>query len=671
MNKDANWYLEQLQNADAREEAWRRECAAAEKTYTDSLRFNILFSNTELLLAALTGNKPKPVIRVRFPKQNSQSALERETARVVGEVVERAVTYNNERTDFQNEVRALGKAALLCGRGVAWVSYEPEVRAVQRSTGFDATDDGTEMLDEEIADQKVRLETLDYKSFRFGWAQKWADVPWVARLRVMTQDDLEAEFADQARQIPLCYRPDGQTGKRSKEQPAAAAVWEIWDKESKEVVWVAENHPALLRVLPDPLGLPGFFPCVKPLQFVEGRGLAAVPEYRLYKKTAKSLENICRRIDGLVSSIKAVACAPAAVAKEINALQDEDDNSVVTVDSTEIGQNNGLNGIISEYPNTGKSAVLDVLERRKQSALNEIYEITGIADILRGQGSAEETATASRIKGIFGSLRLKSRQRRLQEFIRDVFKLITDVVCENFTERALREMSGLVLPSQAQRNEAQKVADLAAANGNTPPPEAAEVLEKPSWAQVLCTLRTDKLRAYTIEVESTATAFDEDEEEKSRRLELFKQVTDTLQSALPLMSQTPVLAPMFKNLLGFVVDAYGQSRILKESVESCLSALEQGLTAPRPQPQPSAEQTLAQAEWLKAQAEMANVEVKKMQVQLQLQQERARLEQDERKNAAEVQLKAAKLHSDARAKEADLLLKAGNAAKAAGRTTPL
>ncbi len=57
-------------------------------------------------------------------------------------------------------------------------------------------------------------------------------------------------------------------------------------------------------------------------------------------------------------------------------------------------------------------------EARSQ-VLNDIYQITGLSDIIRGESNPNETATAQRMKGQWGSLRVRDRQRDLQRFCRD------------------------------------------------------------------------------------------------------------------------------------------------------------------------------------------------------------------------------------------------------------
>lgn len=643
--KNAQWYLRQIQDAQERTEKWRAECAEAEKTYASALRFNVLFSNTQLLLAALVNNNPKPVIRVRFPKENAQSAPERQLARTVGEVSERAVLFNNEETHFHNALRDLALCALLHGRGVFWLSYE---------TNLDTEESGTQ-----ITRQAVRVQNLGYKDLLCSYARSWEQTAWVARRHIMTQHDLNEKFGTAtAAQIPLTYKEDTKNPSAQKGAADAAVVWEIWDKEEKNVIFVSENYPEILQRLDDPLGLPGFFPCPKPLQFIETPSMDPVPEYRLYKKTAKEVDRICGRINALMQAVKAVACAPASVSKELSQLAEEDDGAVVSVDVPEIGANGGLENIISEYPNASKIQVLSALEQRKHTALQEIYDITGIADILRGQGSAEETATQSRIKGVFGSLRLKSRQRALQVFVRDTFKMITDIICENFTEEILRPLTCIELPTQQQKAQAIIAQENCKQQGQPLPAEVSQTLEKPSWTEVIATLREDKLRSYTIEVESTATAFEEGENEKQERLDLFKQTVSTLQAALPLMAAQPELAGMFKNLLNFTVDAFGQSRVLKESVEAALSALEQKFTAPKPSAGPSPEQMLAQAEMMKAQVEIKKAQLREFEMQLEAQKTAAELGQSASKNAEDANIKTLQILQQAKASQADLQLKA-------------
>ena len=106
--KSVAYYQKLVEQAWGKSEKWRKEAKEVWTTYNDARRFNVLYSNTDLLLGALASPSPKPVIRVRFAKQTDGSESERTLARTAAEAAERAVVYNNDQfdRDFARKLRA-------------------------------------------------------------------------------------------------------------------------------------------------------------------------------------------------------------------------------------------------------------------------------------------------------------------------------------------------------------------------------------------------------------------------------------------------------------------------------------------------------------------------------------------------------------------------------------
>lgn len=646
--RDAEYYLNQISAASAREEKYRKICQDIDKNYCGENYYNVLFSNTELLLGALVCQNPKPVIRTRFPRQNAQNLKEKALALTVGEAVERAVIYNNDNIDFKGVLEDIVLCALLNGRGVAWLSYEPEIE--QKPMPEQNPPEDEPLFAEEIKSQRVKLKCVDYEDFRFGFAKRWEDVPWVAVRHLLNKKEAKARFgASAAEKLNYSYRP---VSNREEKDLKLACVWEFWHKADGNVVFVSEGFDGVLKTAPNPYGLEGFFPMPEPLRFIKAKKLKAVPEYIIYRKEAESLERTERRIDALVKNIKANAVAAAKNKEELASVLEAGDGEIVTVQTGDIAAAGGLSGVIMEYPNEGKVKVVQSLVTRKADLLETIYAVTGIADILRGQSNAQETAAAQRIKGRFGSLRLQKRQSQVQEFIRGIYRVMTDIVCEHFTQETLKNVSSLELLDGEEKAALSLKTEQLAEQGSEIPPKTAELLQKPSWDEVITVLRQNGLRSYIIDVESSATAFDDEAEDKSARSELFTAVTSVLQNALPAMAQQPSLVPLYKQLINFWVDGFKYSRTLKESLNESLNAFEAALKTPQPQ-QPQPEMLLAQAEQVKAQAELLNA--------------RANAEQGERelilkaqKEAQELEIKKQKLLADIAKLEAELFLKRQN-----------
>ena len=653
--KGVNFYQNLISDEKKRLEKWLDEAAECKSLYKTERRYNVLYANTDLLLSALVTNNPKPVIRVRFAKQNAENPAERNLARTCGEVAERAVIYNNDNFDLRNAISDAALETLLTGRGVLRVCYEPTIETKKVSEPFFGPSGETlgvvEEEQEEIVTQKVTLQSVAYKDFLCSPVSDWSKVWWGAFKHLMSREELVKRFGPEAEEVPLSLKetPGGKSAE-GKEIKEVAAVWEVWDKNEKSVSFVVEGYPKMLAQEEDPYGLEGFFPVARPLQFVHGEDMTPVPEYRLYKRTAEELTQVVKRIDENVKNIRSRAFYAAKYKDEMARLDEAEDNTSIPIDANvaELAQNGGIGSLVAEFPNAGKSQVLSVLEARKQSALAEIYDITGIADIMRGVSDAAETAAAQRIKGQFGSVRLRARQTALQCFIRDAFRLAAELVCEHFTPEILQQICVLDLPTDEQKAQFSKAQQM----GQMLPPAALEALNKPTWSDILQVLRKDRLRNYTLEVESSGTIFDDTEENKAQRLDLFKNISALLSQSLPFMQGNPEFIDAIKDNVLYVVDAFPQSRVLKESFENAFAAWEARIKRPAPA-QPTPDQIIAQAEQLKAQAELMSAQARQAEAQAKIIQageklnlDKAKLAKDTAKDVEDLKIKRAQLDAE-------------------------
>lgn len=129
-----------------------------------------------------------------------------------------------------------------------------------------------------------------------------------------------------------------------------------------------------------------------------------------------------------------------------------------------------------------------------------------------------------------------------------------------------------------------------------PTPEQLEedklIAEACSWEEISGVLHSDDRRNYSVDVETDATAFEDEEAEKQQRIEYVRAMTEMLQAWVPAIQANPSLAPFAKELAMFSAAAFKVGRTLEESLGD---AFDQIKNMP-PQPNPEAE---------KLQAEMA------------------------------------------------------------------
>jgi hypothetical protein len=161
-----------------------------------------------------------------------------------------------------------------------------------------------------------------------------------------------------------------------------------------------------------------------------------------------------------------------------------------------------------------------------------IYEITGIADIMRGSTAASETLGAQQLKTQFGSMRMEKRQKNVAKFVRDIVRLKVEVMVENFDPKTLSMMTGMEFT--------QEVYDI---------------------------LTDDMMRSYRIDIETDSTITQDAQVEKQGRIELVGAVTDFMEKVGPQVQAGLMPPQVMTELLGFAVRGFKVGRTLEDTLD--------------------------------------------------------------------------------------------------------
>jgi hypothetical protein len=500
-------WVAELNLADKLESDWRTEADAiydkyeAEEEKTSS--FCILWSNTEILSAAVYNSTPKPDVRRRFRDSDK-------LGKAVAQVLERSIAYELDDYDFDDEIDAAVLDVLLVGRGIVRIKYEPNVVQIPAG-GAEQGAEGEGAYEEKLADQSASCEHVQWKDFRHGPGKRWRDVPWIAFRHEFTQEMAEAHFGPEIA-TALKYQQgegteDATRDKQVKEMFKVCEAWEVWDKDQKRVLFIAPTYsdgPCL--VVPDPLHLKQFWPMPRPAYAVRNsRTLTPVPLYRLYKQQADELDRVSARINVVVKALKMRGAYNAAL-KELQKIFESDDTEMLPIENAAmVAETGGLDKNIWIMPVEQLIVVLKGLYEARAEIKQTIYEIIGIGDILRGASNPNETAAAQQIKSNWGSIRVQKMQREIQRMVRDLMRLKGEVIAEQFTQEQLAAITQVELPTTVQQQQAGAVVQQAQATGQQPSPDAVKALSSPAWEDVMKVLKSDELRSYRVDVETDST----------------------------------------------------------------------------------------------------------------------------------------------------------------------
>jgi hypothetical protein len=441
-----------------------------------------------------------------------------------------------------------------------------------------------------------------------------------------------------ARQIPTDQGPETLNAYRdSKRQYNLAKICELWDKETLKVYWLSKGMSHFIDVRDDPLNFEGFFPCPKPLYATTtSDNLVPVPDFVLYQDQAMELDILSDRIDGLVKALRVRGVYDASQPALQRLMTEGDNNSLIPVDKwAAFSEKGGLKGSVDLLPLDTIAQALIQCYQARADIKGQIYEITGISDIIRGQSAASETATAQQIKGQYAGLRLRSMQEDVALFATEVIRLKAQVMCMRYQPQTILAYSA-----------AEQMSDA----------------DKALIPQALQLIRDKPLRNFRIDIAADSLVQIDEAQEKQDRLQFLQAFGGFLQQALPVGQASPELVPVMMDLLKYGVQAFKASRPLEGTIDAATEQLKQMAAQPRENPAAQQAQMEAQAEQAKSQMLMqieqaklqqsAQVEALKAQNDQQLEQMKQQFEAQlaQQKIAAEQQMAKYKADLDAATK---------------------
>jgi hypothetical protein len=646
------YWHDQIETAQKTFDKWEKRGQKVVKRYRDErdaiemprMKFNILWSNIQVLFPSLYGRQAKPEVSRRFSDQDP-------VGRLASTMLERVMEYETTQfADFDNAMRGVVEDRLLPGRGTAWIRYEPiivggnpevegQLEDLQEAQVYDVVEEPVERIDAAHSP----IDYVYWADFLHSPARTWDEVWWVARAVYMTKEEGVERFGDVFKNVSLTSQNTDMDGKNPMTAKMTydkkAKVYEIWNKRSGKVCWIAKGYPQALDERDDPLDLEEFFPCPKPLLATTTTGtMIPIPDYCEYEDQAQELDNLTQRIYLLTKACKAVGVFNAEFKELARMFSEGVDNKLFPVTGwAAMSEKGGLKGAIDMMDTSQIIVTLRELYAAREQVKQSIYEIMGISDILRGSSKAQETLGAQQLKANFGSLRLRSAQGDVARFATDVFKLKAQIICKFYPPELIVEMSGVMNTQDGQNPELLQAA--------------------------IQLLSNSTIRDFHIAVEADSLAQIDEQAEKQAAAEAVETIGSFLQSSLPIMQSVPEMLPMMSEMLLFLVRRFRAGRGMEGAIEQAMKALSDKAAQAAQQPQQNPEmmklQADQQAEQMRMQAQ-AQTEQMKMQADAQLTQVKAQLDMQmqQAKVQAEMQLQQMKAEFEVAKQNNEMQIKA-------------
>ena len=632
---DAKPWLALIADAEHCFEAYNTKCDTIDDLYaklsslgntTADREFKIFWANMAVLCPSIYARPPVPVVVPKFKDRT-------ELARRASEILERALISVTDANDGQlHEACKLVRDDLaIHARGVMWLRN---------------------------SDTMVEFDQLDRGDFLHEPARKWREVGWVARRDWLTRRQMHERFPDTEEDwLQSAVFKERKDSREEYKGEQKAGVWQIWSKPKRIVVWVSEGVEVVLDqrtpgepqqdgFLPLP-NLESFFPCPKPAYATcQRRSLIPVPDFLYYKDQVEEINEMTARISSLAEALRMKGFYPSGAGDLAQAIENvfaDQENRAVLVGVSNFAALGGssLKESIVWLPVQDVATVITELVALRRQLIEDVYQITGLSDIMRGQTDPNETLGAQELKAQTGAVRIREKQAEMIRLARDAIRMAGEIMAENFTPEALLDMSQIkdlptaqVVQQQAMQAVQQQTMqiDQAIMQARQNPQIMQAVQQNPQLAQqalqkasqqkqqiqqqaqsqvaqavtvekVMEMLRSEKVRPFVLDIETDSTIQPDEDAEKQRRTEFITAVGGFIGQVVPVAAQLPEIAPLASEMLKFLASGFRAGRELEGAIEKFAETVEQKASQPQP---PSPEAQAAQA---KAQAEQQKLQI--------------------------------------------------------------
>jgi hypothetical protein len=481
-------------------------------------------------------------------------------------------------------------------------------------------EDGSELAPAVPATQKKLTEDVDFDYVHWRdclWspARTWHEVRWVAFAAQMSRADLVERFGEEiGKAVPLQSTKKSDDETKTEDPWARACVWEVWCKDSENVYWYVEGYPNILDVKDDPLGLGGFFPCPRPmLANLTTSELMPRPDFVLAQDLYDEVDLVRTRITLLERAIRVTGVYDKANGSVRRLLEESGENELYPVDNWAMfAEKGGLRGSVDYLPLEQIVAALTSLRDYSSELMDLLYQVTGMADIMRGQATvAGSSATEQAIKAKFGSVRVQAMQDDFARFASEALSLKAEIISRHF------DVATIIKGANIQRTS----------------PDAALM------APALELIKSEDM-PFRVEVKPEAVSLTDFGALKSERMELLMGLSSFMQATAPLAQSMPSATPFLLRMLQWAIAGFKGSSEIEGVMDGAISQAEKAAQQPQqavqPDPRMLTQQMKGQQDLAKVNAEL---QADLMRTQAEVQADAQREENQARWNVREASAK--------------------------------
>lgn len=568
----SEYWMNEIKAAEKNTQKWHEQGEKIVRRFLDRRdiqeenknKINLFTTNTMILISTLYAKFPKPVVTREYEDPND------DVARVAAEIMERCLKIR-PRDSFDAAMHHIVQDRLVPGAGTMWIRYEP---TFEKKMAPAVTDPMTGMVVkeameyEEIVAEKVVEDYVFWKDILWSPSRTWEGVRWVARRVRMTKEDATKRFgALIANQLSYTKEGLSSTGSPSGgggEAPdfdnlETAVIYEIWCKTTRKVHWVSTGFNLILDEKPDPLKLPNFFPTPRFLMALNSTSnYMPRPDYLLAQDQYQELDMVNNRITWLERAVKVVGVWDGVNTDIERVFSEATENQLIPLRSfKEFMEKGGFKGSVDWLPLDMIVGALEKLRSYRQDLISQIYEITGISDIMRGATKASETLGAQQLKAQYGSVKLQYLQMEVAAFVEEALQIKAEIIRKFFMDQSI-----------------VKYANVGYMYDQELIGQALELLKSPDYE-------------FRVEVQADSMAVPEFNAERDGRMNFIRAVSEMMVTIEPLAEKSPEAGIAMLEIIKWGAGSFRSGRQVEGIIDNAVKAITKKLMTPQPPPEPN------------------------------------------------------------------------------------
>lgn len=394
-------------------------------------------------------------------------------------------------------------------------------------------------------------------------------------------------------------------------------VYEYWDIYEKECKWLPENGSDFITplsyLIPEQTdeyvetnglyNLEGLFPCPPPLIInAPTDQFWPITEFSQLEDVITDIHTIFARMISATRAFRSRLLFDNNVEgleAALHEAKEGDTFGVPNLASSLASSGNSLEGVVQYIPVETILNALNALYTGLDQRLGVLFRISGTNDLLQGLTAEQSGKTLGerQMEEKYATNQLYELQRKMSEFVRDSYQLMTEIAIKNFKQASLDRY---IMP------------------------ETLDPVHRQRYQSAIGMLKQDSKR-FRIELETDSTIARNEEYDKKMGIELVNTLTAAIEKTAQVAERSPALVIPELHALKFLVQLHRQGKMFQaEITEAIDNVIKIAKTA---QPAFNKDQTMAELEAKKNQAE---IQLKQFEVTSNQQLEMAKLSQDER-----------------------------------------